>query len=199
MRYVTRRLGFFIVTLWACLTINFVLPRLMPGNPAVAMMARYKGRINGQALKALEIAFGVNSSESSLQSVLHLRGQHVHRALRDVAHLFPRPGLSGGLRRPAVDPRPRWHHDCARVCRRDPRRYGGGVATRQHARRRYAADLRHYFRFSVLLPGLDGAPGVLRHPRMVPSGLRVLQHGHRRVELALHRGRARTTPSYPPW
>jgi peptide/nickel transport system permease protein len=66
MRYVTRRLGFFIVTLWACLTINFVLPRLMPGNPAEAMMARYKGRINGQALKALEIAFGVNSSESSL-------------------------------------------------------------------------------------------------------------------------------------
>jgi peptide/nickel transport system permease protein len=66
MRYVVRRLSFFIVTLWACLTINFVLPRLMPGNPAEAMMARYKGKINGQALKALEIAFGVNNSESSI-------------------------------------------------------------------------------------------------------------------------------------
>jgi len=66
MPYVLRRLGFFIVTLWACLTINFVLPRLMPGNPAMAMMARYKGRLNGTALQALEIAFGVNNKESML-------------------------------------------------------------------------------------------------------------------------------------
>jgi peptide/nickel transport system permease protein len=67
MRYVLRRLGFFVVTLWACLTINFALPRLMPGNPAIAMMSRFKGRVNGQALKALEIAFGVNSSESTIR------------------------------------------------------------------------------------------------------------------------------------
>jgi peptide/nickel transport system permease protein len=67
MRYVLRRLGFFVMTLWACLTINFALPRLMPGNPALAMMSRFKGRLNGQALKALEIAFGVNSSESTIR------------------------------------------------------------------------------------------------------------------------------------
>jgi peptide/nickel transport system permease protein len=57
-------LGFFIVTLWAAMTLNFLLPRLMPGNPALAMMARYKGRVNGQALFALESAFGVNSHQS---------------------------------------------------------------------------------------------------------------------------------------
>jgi peptide/nickel transport system permease protein len=67
MRYVLRRLGFFLVTLWACLTINFVLPRLMPGNPAMALMGRFKGRLSGQALKALEIAFGVNSNESAIR------------------------------------------------------------------------------------------------------------------------------------
>ena len=50
MRYVLRRLGFFVVTLWAAMTINFFLPRLMPGNPALAMMARFHGRLNGQAL-----------------------------------------------------------------------------------------------------------------------------------------------------
>ena len=64
MRFVLRRLGFFVVTLWAALTINFVLPRLMPGNPALAMMARYHGRLNGSALKALEVAFGVNTHEN---------------------------------------------------------------------------------------------------------------------------------------
>ncbi|HET7014612.1 MAG TPA: ABC transporter permease [Streptosporangiaceae bacterium] len=66
MKYVLRRLGFFVVTLWACLTINFVLPRLMPGNPAIAMMARFRGRVNGSVLQALEIAFGVNTKQSEI-------------------------------------------------------------------------------------------------------------------------------------
>jgi peptide/nickel transport system permease protein len=74
MRYVLRRLGFFVVTLWACLTINFVLPRLMPGNPAIAMMARFRGRLNGQALKALEIAFGVNNNESVIRQYFSYLG-----------------------------------------------------------------------------------------------------------------------------
>src|SRR5579871_4555924 len=64
MRFVIRRLGFFLVTLWAAVTLNFLIPRLMPGNAAVAMMARYRGRVNPEALHALEIAFGVNSHQS---------------------------------------------------------------------------------------------------------------------------------------
>ena len=64
MRFVLRRLGFFVVTLWAAITLNFFIPRLMPGNPAEAMMARYHGRINPQALHALEIAFGVKAHQS---------------------------------------------------------------------------------------------------------------------------------------
>ena len=39
MRFVLRRLGFFVLTLWIALTLNFLLPRLMPGNPAQAMIA----------------------------------------------------------------------------------------------------------------------------------------------------------------
>src|ERR1700751_624460 len=68
MRFVLRRLGFFVITLWAAITLNFLIPRLMPGNPAEAMMGQYKGRINPQALHALEIAFGVNNHESLLSS-----------------------------------------------------------------------------------------------------------------------------------
>lgn len=70
MRYVIRRLGFFVITLWAALTINFLIPRLMPGNPAEAMMGRFKGRINPEALKALEVAFGVNTQESGFHQYL---------------------------------------------------------------------------------------------------------------------------------
>ena len=64
MRFVLRRLGFFIVTLWAAISLNFLIPRLMPGNPALAMMASFRGRVTGQAIKALEIAFGVNTHAS---------------------------------------------------------------------------------------------------------------------------------------
>jgi peptide/nickel transport system permease protein len=64
MRFVLRRVGFFLLTLWAALTINFIIPRLMPGNPAIAMMARFKGRVNGSVLHALEVQFGVDTSQS---------------------------------------------------------------------------------------------------------------------------------------
>jgi len=64
MRFVLRRLAFFLVTLWAAITTNFLIPRLMPGNAALSMMARYKGHVNPQALHALEIAFGVNTHQS---------------------------------------------------------------------------------------------------------------------------------------
>ncbi len=64
MRFALRRLAFFALTLWAALTLNFLLPRLMPGNPAVAMIAKFKGGVSPQALKALEIQFGVETHKS---------------------------------------------------------------------------------------------------------------------------------------
>ena len=66
MRFVLRRLGFFVITLWAAITANFVIPRLMPGNPALAMMSRYRGHINPAGLHAIEVAFGVKSHQSLL-------------------------------------------------------------------------------------------------------------------------------------
>ena len=44
MRYLVRRLEFFVVTLWAALTLNFILPRLLPGGPEVALLTRFHGR-----------------------------------------------------------------------------------------------------------------------------------------------------------
>jgi len=77
MRFALRRLGFFVLTLWVALTLNFLLPRMMPGNPAVAMMAKFKGGVTGEALKALQAQFGVNTHQG-------LPGQYV-TYLGDVA------------------------------------------------------------------------------------------------------------------
>lgn len=69
MRFIARRIGFFVVTLWAALTFNFFLPRLMPGNPALAMLSRFesRGHLGPQSLHTLEIAFGLNHQQSLFQ------------------------------------------------------------------------------------------------------------------------------------
>jgi peptide/nickel transport system permease protein len=60
---VLHRLGFFVLTLWAAVTVNFLIPRLMPGDPASAMMARFHGRLNPAAIHAMSVAFGVGDSQ----------------------------------------------------------------------------------------------------------------------------------------
>jgi len=87
--FVLRRIGFFVVTLWAAITLNFFIPRLMPGNPAQAMMARYKGHINPQAIHALEIAFGVNNHQSLLSSYFTYLGNIFRGRLGISLTFFP--------------------------------------------------------------------------------------------------------------
>jgi peptide/nickel transport system permease protein len=60
MRHLLRRAGFYLVALWASVTLNFLIPRLSPGDPVQALMARMHGRISPQAQHALEIAFGIS-------------------------------------------------------------------------------------------------------------------------------------------
>jgi peptide/nickel transport system permease protein len=74
MRFALRRVGFFVLTLWAALTLNFFLPRLMPGNPAEAMMGKFRGPVSPQALQALEVAFGVNTKEGLFGQYIHYLG-----------------------------------------------------------------------------------------------------------------------------
>ena len=89
MKYLLRRLGFLLVALWGALTLNFFIPRLMPGNPAEAMMARFHGHINPSALKALEVAFGVNNHESLLSSYIHYLGNTLTGNLGISVSYFP--------------------------------------------------------------------------------------------------------------
>ena len=42
MRFLVRRIGFYLIAAWASITLNFLLPRMMPGDPADGALA---GRI----------------------------------------------------------------------------------------------------------------------------------------------------------
>jgi peptide/nickel transport system permease protein len=58
MRFILRRLGFYAIATWASLTLNFFLPRAMPGDPATAIFARFQGRMRPEELQALKEAYG---------------------------------------------------------------------------------------------------------------------------------------------
>ncbi|HMB71833.1 MAG TPA: ABC transporter permease, partial [bacterium] len=73
MRYLLRRLGFYLVAAWAALTLNFFLPRLMPGDPATALFARFRGRMTPAALEALRETFGLVDANLFQQYVVYLR------------------------------------------------------------------------------------------------------------------------------
>ncbi|GCF06481.1 ABC transporter permease [Dictyobacter arantiisoli] len=66
MRHLFRRILFYILAIWISVTLNFFIPRLAPGNPAEAMLTRLerRGPISPATQKALEAAFGVNTTDS---------------------------------------------------------------------------------------------------------------------------------------
>jgi len=64
LKYILRRIFFFIITAWAALTLDFLLPRIMPGNPAEIMVSKFQGRLSLEAVHALNIAFGLNTKQS---------------------------------------------------------------------------------------------------------------------------------------
>lgn len=44
MRYYVRKISYFVLTLWAAITLNFIIPRLQPGDPAEIMVRQLTGR-----------------------------------------------------------------------------------------------------------------------------------------------------------
>ena len=58
MRFVVRRLSMFLFTLWAAMTLNFFIPRFMPGNPLQALEARTRAKLSPAALESILSSFG---------------------------------------------------------------------------------------------------------------------------------------------
>ena len=72
MRYILERLGFYAFAAWAALTLNFFLPRLMPGDPATALFARFRGRLAPEAMQALRETFGLTDAPLLVQYFTYL-------------------------------------------------------------------------------------------------------------------------------
>jgi len=56
--FIRRRLMFYLIAGFAAITINFIIPRLMPGDPVQLLFARFQGRLDPRAFDALKEQFG---------------------------------------------------------------------------------------------------------------------------------------------
>ncbi|GAB3603803.1 ABC transporter permease [Microbacterium aureliae] len=72
MGYIARRLGFYLAAFWVSITLNFMLPRLMPGDPVSRMVARLQGEIRPDQIDALRRSFGLDDAPLWEQYVRYL-------------------------------------------------------------------------------------------------------------------------------
>jgi peptide/nickel transport system permease protein len=61
MKAFLRRAVFYLITAWAAITLNFLLPRLIPGDPVTRMLDRFHGQLGPNAVFALRKLFGQTS------------------------------------------------------------------------------------------------------------------------------------------
>ncbi|HEX6349414.1 MAG TPA: ABC transporter permease [Candidatus Dormibacteraeota bacterium] len=66
MRALLRRLGVYLLAAWVALTVSFLLPRVVPGNPVAGAVARasQSGTCNSVCVRAIEeqLGYGVHTS-----------------------------------------------------------------------------------------------------------------------------------------
>ncbi|GGS03984.1 ABC transporter permease [Deinococcus sedimenti] len=91
MPYLLRKFLILLLTLWAAVTLNFILPRLVPGDPIGAMLARYQGKLDPAAVDALKIAYGLNDQGSLVTQYLHYLGQLLRGDFGRSIGQFPTP------------------------------------------------------------------------------------------------------------
>ena len=71
--YITRRFGFYLIAAFAALTLNFIIPRLMPGDPASIIFARFKGKLKPEAIDAMRESFGLTNDPIFIQYFSYLK------------------------------------------------------------------------------------------------------------------------------
>ncbi|HSB65377.1 MAG TPA: ABC transporter permease [Anaerolineales bacterium] len=62
MKFILRRLGFYLLALFVAVTLDFVLPRLLPGDPAAAILAPMGSRMTDAQIASLRLALGLNDA-----------------------------------------------------------------------------------------------------------------------------------------
>ncbi len=186
MRVLTRRIVFYVLTALVAITVDFLIPRLMPGNPVEALLARLQSQVTTGTIKSLEAQFGLNTKEGLWGQYMHYLANILHGNLGISTGYYPSTvasvirgglpwtlGLVGHRHRDQLHPR----HGA-----RGPGRLAARQLAGQHAARHDVLP-----GGAVLLHRVPGAGPVRHQARLVPHRPG-LQPGHLpRVEPVLRR------------
>lgn len=71
MRAILRRLGFYVVTAVIAVSLDFLIPRLIPGNPLDALLSKSQGQLSKSTIAAMGEQLGVGTKTG-------LWGQYIH-------------------------------------------------------------------------------------------------------------------------
>ncbi|MHB2028408.1 MAG: ABC transporter permease [Acidimicrobiales bacterium] len=66
MRMIVRRLALYALTAWVAITVNFLLPRLMPGNPIQQLIGKLQGQVTPEEIRAIRLSFGFGINQGLL-------------------------------------------------------------------------------------------------------------------------------------
>ena len=129
MRFILRRLGFYLVAFWASVTLNFLLPRFMPGDPVSRMMSQSQGRMSPSRSPAAQL-FGLDDARCWEQYLDYWKS--VFTGAPGGLHLpLPDPGHRGHRQPDRLDAAARRHRADHRGHRRQPPRDRRGLAARR--------------------------------------------------------------------
>ncbi|MDA8068412.1 MAG: ABC transporter permease [Actinomycetota bacterium] len=77
MAFIARRFGFYLAAVWAAVSINFMIPRLMPGNAIDAVLGKFQN-LTPAVVKSLEAEFGFHPKGSIFSQYLQYWNDVIH-------------------------------------------------------------------------------------------------------------------------
>lgn len=90
MGFLLRRLAFYLIAIFVAITLNFIMPRLMPGDPVDALFAGAMGRMPPETLAAYKEMLGFVDGPVWLQYLQYLKSV-VTWDLGPTIMLYPTP------------------------------------------------------------------------------------------------------------
>jgi peptide/nickel transport system permease protein len=96
MRAILRRLGVYLLAAWVAITVSFLLPRVVPGNPVAGAVARasQSGNCNSQCVVAIEEQLGYKVHTGLWDQYLQYVGNLLHG---DLGHSWSENASVGSL------------------------------------------------------------------------------------------------------
>ncbi len=103
MAYIIKRIGFYITAFFGAVTLNFFLPRMMPGDPVqmyLSELARGGSKIDPATIASIEAMFGFNSTEPLIVTYFNYIGNILTGDWGTSFYYYPQPvteAISRGL------------------------------------------------------------------------------------------------------